>query len=268
MSVKLNETQFARIQKLVESCTGIHLAKHKMTMVESRLQVRISKTHHANFEEYLDSLADRSVNGEFWFFIDKMTTHETSFFREDYQFNILEKLLDTTLKSRPIKAWSAACSTGEEAYSLAMILQDTLGTGNWSLLGTDVSELSIEQAKACQYDLSGAEKIPAHYRKSYCLKGIGEFSDHFTLVKSLRSHCQFQSHNLLKPKGKDLYDVIFLRNILIYFSTEIQQLIVTNIISALKLNGLLFLGHSENILRGNPNVTLIDNCTYQKVGYE
>ncbi|OIQ26799.1 MAG: chemotaxis protein CheR [Vibrio sp. MedPE-SWchi] len=268
MAVKLTEGQFARIQQLVESYTGIHLAKHKLTMVESRLQARIAQTNSSGFDEYLNSLSDRRVNGEFWFFIDKMTTHETSFFREDYQFEILESLLQSTVKIRPVKVWSAACSTGEEAYSLAMVLQDALGVGGWSLLGTDVSELAIEKAKTCQFDLAGAEKIPTHYRRSYCLKGVGEYSDHFTLVKSVRNACQFQSHNLLKSKGKDLYDVIFLRNILIYFSTEIQQLIVANVIAALKLGGLLFLGHSENILRDNPNVTLVDNCIYQKVGYE
>ncbi|MGF1694613.1 protein-glutamate O-methyltransferase CheR [Vibrio kyushuensis] len=268
MAKVMSDEQFVQIQKLVEAYTGIHLASHKRSMVENRLQARLATNQCDSFNQYLSSLADHSEEGEFWQFIDKMTTHETSFFREEYQFEALCRLLPSLCETRQIKVWSAACSTGEEAYTLAMVLQNVVGSGRWSLLGTDISELAIEQAKRCQYDLSLAEKIPSHYRRAYCLKGVGSFSDHFTLIKALRNFCHFQSHNLLQSKGHNLYDIIFLRNILIYFPTETQLLIVNNILSALKVSGFLFLGHSENVLRDNPNVELIDNCIYRKVAHE
>ncbi|MCK6261877.1 protein-glutamate O-methyltransferase CheR [Vibrio sp. ZSDE26] len=265
---RMNDNQFGQIRRLVESHTGIHLANHKRTMIESRLKIRLVKNGFNSFDEYISALLDRSTQGEFRHFIDKMTTHETSFFREDYQFEILMDLLQKSSISKPIKVWSAACSTGEEAYTIAMVLQDMLGTGHWSLLGSDVSELSIEKAKSCQYDLSLSEKIPSHYRRAYCLKGIGGYSDHFTLVKSLRDFCHFQTHNLLKPMGQSLFDVVFLRNILIYFSWTTQKQIVNHVITALNDGGLLFLGHSENILRDHPSVELVDNCIYRKVNSE
>ncbi|WGW01583.1 protein-glutamate O-methyltransferase CheR [Vibrio sp. YMD68] len=268
MAKTLSDRHFNHIQNLVESYTGIYLADNKRGIVENRLQSRLNASQCQNFEQYLASLDDRSEKGEFWTFIDKMTTHETSFFREEYQFFALRELLETSHLTQPINVWSAACSTGEEAYTLAMVLEDTLGEGAWSVLGTDISDLAISQAKLCHYDLPAAEKIPSRYRRAYCLKGIGAYSDHFTVVPALKKHCHFQSHNLLKPVGEALYEVIFLRNILIYFSSEKQRLIVRNSINALKQNGLLFLGHSENILRDNPNVELVDNCIYRKVANE
>ncbi|OCH69002.1 chemotaxis protein CheR [Vibrio genomosp. F10] len=268
MTKILTDSQFTHIQNLVESYTGIYLPNSKRGIVENRLQSRLTYRQCQSFEEYLITLTDRSENGEFLSFIDKMTTHETSFFREAYQFDALRDLLISSRQSNPISVWSAACSTGEEVYTLAMVLQDAIGKGAWSVLGTDISDLAIQKSKLCNYDLSAAEKIPSSYRRAYCLKGVGTYSDHFTLVPALKKYCDFRTQSLLTPVGSELYEVIFLRNVLIYFSHEKQQRIVGNIINALKINGLLFLGHSENILRDNPKVELVDNCIYRKVAHE
>lgn len=265
--VTLSSDQFKLIQRLLESHTGISLGEHKRVMVESRLLNRLKVNNCENFEQYLNLLAANTSEEEIAYFVDRLTTHETRFFREQHQFQQLKELLQQQRKKGVLRAWSAACSTGEEAYALAMTLDDLLGRSNWSLLGSDVSSLAVEEAKLCQYPLDAAEKIPSEYRKQYCLKGVGECEGHFTICQDIRRFCRFTQRNLLDmPKTEpDKFDVVFLRNVLIYFSPAKQRQIIENVLAHTEEGGLVFLGHSENLLKNHPKMTMLQNCIYRKV---
>ncbi len=170
MTVAMNEIDFLQIQQLFEKYTGIRIAEHKFTMVENRLASRLRDLGYSSYTQYLEGLQREQSKKELGVFIDRLTVHETYFFREPHQFNYLKKYLEQKYTHQPIKAWSAACSTGEEVYSLAMVLSDVLQAGKWKVLGTDVSTQAIESAKRCQFELSLAEKIPSQYRRNYCLR--------------------------------------------------------------------------------------------------
>ncbi|WP_070965182.1 CheR family methyltransferase [Vibrio sonorensis] len=261
----LTKAQFACVQTVLEQNTGIRLGQHKRVMVENRLANRLKLTNCESFDQYLSIITSGNNEDEFHWFIDKLTTHETSFFREAYQFEHLKHLL-TDMPCSSVKAWSAACSTGEEAYSIAMTLDDICGSANWSLVGSDVSAAAILKARKCRYELSLADKIPSEYRQKYCLKGVGEHEGYFTMSKVIRRFCQFKQYNLMNSDAHSQYNVIFLRNILIYFDSHKQGTIIDNVLSQLLPNGLLFLGHSENVLRGRSEVVQIENCIYRRTG--
>ncbi|EGA70290.1 MCP methyltransferase, CheR-type [Vibrio sinaloensis DSM 21326] len=265
MQPSMTRTQFGQIQNLLESYTGIRLGEHKRIMVENRLSARLKAKKCPSYDDYLLLLSSGENSEEFGWFIDKLTTHETSFFREPHQFESLKQILRRRKSITPIRVWSAACATGEEAYSLAMLLTDELGTASWSLVGSDVSQASLNKARECRYQISLVERIPANYRKAYCLKGVGDYDGYFTVSHDVRRFCQFTQTNLLSASFEQEFEVIFLRNVLIYFDVAKQQQILTNVINQLVVGGYLFLGHSENVLKGHPQMEIIENCIYRRV---
>lgn len=266
MTAAMSEMDFLQVQQLFERHTGIRIAEHKLTMVENRLASRLRDSQCSSYTQYLERIQDESGKTELGIFIDRLTVHETYFFREPHQFKYLANYLQQKHIHQPLKAWSAACSTGEEVYSLAMVLSDVLEVSHWKVLGTDVSTQAIETAKRCQYELSLAEKIPSQYRRNHCLRGVGKFSDHFILSKAIQQRCHFKALNLLEDDVGETFDIIMLRNVLIYFDQNTQQTLAKKVIEQLNIGGLLLLGHSENILKDHPNMEPIETCIYRKVG--
>ncbi|RTZ16580.1 protein-glutamate O-methyltransferase CheR [Vibrio aquaticus] len=260
----INKAQFKSIQKLMETHTGIHLGEHKRVMVESRLKTRLPYRDCTTFDDYIQLLYTPKNGEELDYFIDRLTTHETRFFRESQQFEQLSDVIQEWPTSAPIRVWSAACSTGEEVYSLAMVLDQSLGARQWSITGSDISQAAVTQAKACQYDISLVGQIPTELKRAYCLKGVGEFDGYFTISNQLRRRCHFIKQNLLSPKFDQPFHAIFLRNVLIYFDVEKQNQIVDGVINQLHHGGYLFLGHSENVLKQHPKMRFVDNCVYRK----
>lgn len=264
MNASMTPEQYRTVQLIMENCTGIHLAEHKRVMVESRLASRLKATNSVSFDEYLSVLTSSEHGQELQCFIDRLTTHETRFFREDSQFDQLANILVEYASSSPFKVWSAACSTGEEVYSLAMVLEQHLGTSKWSVLGSDISESAIKQAKQCHYAIDFAEQIPRDYRKQFCLRGVGKFAGKFTISEQLRRFCKFECNNLLEPPASRKFNAVFLRNVLFYFDVCAQKRIVDNVIEQLEEGGYLFLGHSENVIKSHPLMQMVDNCVYRK----
>lgn len=260
----INEAQFRSLQQLMESHTGIHLGEHKRVMVESRLKARLSYRDCTTFDDYIRLLYAPTNCEELDYFIDRLTTHETRFFRESKQFEQLTDALQEWPTSTSLRVWSAACSTGEEVYSLAMVLDQAFGARQWTVTGSDISQSAITQARACQYGISLVGQIPAEFKRAYCLKGIGEFDGYFTICDELRRRCHFMKQNLLSPKFDQLFHAIFLRNVLIYFDVEKQSQIVDCVINQLHDGGYLFLGHSENVLKQHSKMRFVDNCVYRK----
>lgn len=265
--MRLSDDEFRGINKVLERNTGIVLANRKKDLAFNRLISRVRTLGCRSFNDYLLKVNTLGEHAELAIFVDRLTTHETYFFREPEQFEFLrEYYRKAGNRHYPIKAWSAACSTGEEVYSIAMVLDDLFQTGNWGLTGTDVSETAIALAKEGHYAISTVNKIPKAYRIAYCLKGVGVHQGSFIVAKSVRRYCQFYVDNLLDLKViVTNFDIIFLRNVLIYFSETRQQEIIDTVVRRLNKGGLLFLGHSEALRRKRYDLEVVAPCIYRKV---
>ncbi|EGQ9933782.1 CheR family methyltransferase [Vibrio vulnificus] len=263
--MSMTNQQFKLTQKLFEKQTGILLGDHKKHMVENRLRSCLRACECDTFERFFNTLNSDAHSDMIDCLVDKLTTHETAFFREKYQFDLLEQTLKHRAYASEIKAWSAACSTGEEAYSIALVLDKHCENGHWQVRGTDISRPSIEAAQAALYRLADAESLPAEMRIKNALQGTGEFQGLFTFSEHLKRHCRFRVMNILTEPDGEMFDFIFLRNVLIYFTPPRQQQIIANVEKVLKPGGLLFLGHSENVVREAAGLMLVANCVYRKV---
>ncbi|WP_421684710.1 CheR family methyltransferase [Stutzerimonas urumqiensis] len=226
---------------------GVSLAPSKKALVNGRLSKRLKATGCASFAAYHE-LIGANLEERQWA-IDLLTTNETYFFREPRHFDYLrEKLLPAHPRGRAFRVWSAACSSGEEVYSLAMVLADTLGGDGWSVLGSDLNTQVLAKARSGHYGMARTEGIPHACLKRYCLKGKGNQAGTFLVGRELRARTEFRQINLnagmppLEP-----FDVIFLRNVMIYFSQETKAQVVRRVVGLLRPGGLFFIGHSESL---------------------
>ncbi|AWL13122.1 Protein-glutamate O-methyltransferase [Saliniradius amylolyticus] len=249
-SVVLSDRDFGVIRDWLYRKAGIHLGDIKKTLVSGRLQKRLRQLSLTDFRAYIELLESAENGVEHQVAINLLTTNETYFFREKPHYDFLEqRILPDTDPRKPFKVWSAASSTGEEAYTTAFILSRYFGKhGQWEIEGTDINTEVVEDAKRGIYPLSAAKKIPLEYLKESCVKGKGKDAGLFRIRNELRSKVNFGTLNLINPERRlGPFDVVFLRNVLIYFSLPDKQKIVQNVIKNLKPNGWLLVGHSESI---------------------
>ena len=197
--------------------------------------------------------------------VDRLTTNETYFFREPQHFQFLGQLISRPPPSaHPFRVWSAASSTGEEAYSIAMVLQDRLGQRPWEVIGTDLSTSVVDAARLGLYPISRAEGIPDYYLNRHCLKGNGKFHHKMLISKALRERVNFRVANLLEPLPNiGQFDVIYLRNVLIYFDMPTKAAIVRRVLGQLKPDGFLFSGHSESLANLDLPLTPVKTAIYR-----
>ena len=261
---QLSDTEFSQLQTLMRQVSGIIMADHKKQLVAGRLMKRLKALGCRNFSEYVHLLSDPGHQDERRLAVDLLTTNETFFFREEPHFQFLRAVL-ADWDSRPLRIWSAACSSGEEVYSIAMLLHELLpGRNNWSLLGSDLCRHALETASVGIYPMSRAQAIPPEYLKRYCLKGVGELDGLLQVKPELQTNVSFRCINLNARLPADLptFDLIFLRNILIYFDTSGKKAIVENVLSRLKKGGGLFIGHSESLYGLDLPVTSCGSAVY------
>ena len=183
--------------------------------------------------------------------VDLLSTNETYFFREPGHFDFLRNnILPDHPVGGPMRVWSAASSSGEEAYSIAMLLGDVLGKSSWEIFGSDISTRVLEKARRALYPLARHEGIPEGYLKRFCLRGKGPHEGSFLINTELRDRVRFAQINLNKSLPElGEFNVIFLRNVLIYFDFETKQKIINRLGSVLSPGGYLFIGHTENLQR-------------------
>ena len=181
--------------------------------------------------------------------VDLLTTNETYFFREPKHFDFLrDHILPQHPAGKPFRVWSAASSSGQEAYSIAMILAEGLGDKPWEITASDLSTRVLEKARGGHYPMEHAEDIPQQYLSRYCLKGVGAQDGTFLVERSLRNRVNFMQVNLNKALPKlGEFDLIFLRNVMIYFDIETKRQVVRRIMALLKPGGYLLIGHSESL---------------------
>jgi len=249
--IELTQKTFIRIQKIIYEEIGVDLKISKKTMVKSRLLKRLRSLRFNSFEDYLSFLEGNDQ--ELVILYNFLTTNVTHFFREKHHFEYMEnKILPELLieNKKVIRVWSAGCSSGEEVYSLAIVLKEFFPK-NWTIkiLGTDINTEVLNIAKIGVYSKKSVEKIPYTLLKKYFFLGKGKNKDFFKVKNSLKDLVTFGRLNL----NDDVYpiknkiDMIFCRNVFIYFNQSTQKQILRKFYKQLIMNGHLFLGHSESI---------------------
>ncbi|MBH9552156.1 CheR family methyltransferase [Inhella gelatinilytica] len=248
----LQPSTFRAITELFHRISGIRLVEAKQALVYGRLQkLALDEGQGQDVEAFAQRLIKGQVPDRLMVeLVNRLTTNETYFFREPQHFEDLRKRAEAAKSSKEFVLWSAASSSGEEAYSIAMLLADCLGLKHpWSIYGTDLSTNMVEAARQALYPLERGRNIPTEYLKRYCRKGGGPYEGQFLMNAELRARAQFMGANLMQPLPKELpqFDIIFLRNVLIYFDAAAKADIVKRVIGRLKPQGVLYTGHAESL---------------------
>jgi chemotaxis protein methyltransferase CheR len=258
--------EFAWIRAFLLERTGIELKNGKESMVMGRLDRRLRHYGLDGYAEYFARLGDHDPI-ETQLAIDLLTTNETYFFREPSHFEFLAQVVQALpQRPTPVRVWSAACSSGQEAYTIAMTLAESLPPEReWQVVATDISSRMVETARRGMYPIEAAETIPRHLLQAYCLKGRGEYEGFMAIDRRLASHIVFQEANLIDlPRNLGLFDVIFLRNVMIYFGMETKRLLVHQMIELLRPGGYLILSHSETLNGISTSLRTIQPSIYHR----
>lgn len=244
-----NQQDFERIRKMIYDHAGISLGPHKFDMVYSRVARRLRANKLQTFTEYLNLLALNPAD-EWEAFVNSLTTNLTAFFREPHHFPLLAEHIKKIKGTRPVSLWCSAASTGEEPYSIAMTLADLYGgiSPQVKLLATDLDTNVLAKGRSGVYSMDRLEKVPKDLLKRYFLRGGGPQDGQGKVRDELRNMITFRQLNLLDENWpiQGPFDVIFCRNVMIYFDKETQYKILKKFAPLLRPDGLLFAGHSES----------------------
>lgn len=265
-ALTITDKEFAQFQRFIFDAAGITLSSSKKALVCGRLAKRVHQHGLNNYAQYLDMLSSGEASDEVQTAVDLLTTNETYFFRESKHFELLRELArEHRGQTRPMRVWSAACSSGEEPYSIAMVLADVLEHGAWEVLGTDISSRVLQRARTGHYPLARTRLIPPAYLKRFCLRGVGAQDGTLLIERELRQRVQFMQANLnaqLPRMGP--FDVIFLRNVMIYFNGDTKRQVVARVLGQLERGGHLFIGHSESLHDITNDVVQVSPAVYRK----
>lgn len=243
-NIELNDKEFELFQKLIFSEIGVFLGDSKKFLVKNRLLKSLYKYKLNSYGDYYRLI---QVNkSEKTNMLNLITTNETYFFRENVHFEFLKEQIIPSFINKKIRVWSAASSVGAEAYTIAMLLKYNCIT--YEIYGSDINTEVVKKANTGLYPIKWIEKIPEHLRSKYCLKGKGKHEGWFLLDRALLENMKFQQRNLIENNSDlGLFDVIFLRNVLIYFNDDTKQTIIENVLKNLKPNGYLIISLTEHI---------------------
>lgn len=245
----LAQREFDFFRQWLFSKTGISLNDSKKSLVNGRLSKRLNRLGVGSYTDYIRIIRNGDTD-ECQTLINILTTNETYFFREQKHFDFLLNVILPEYKDpSSLSFWSAASSTGEEAYTTAFLLAERFGSqAGWSIKATDINTEVVRIAQRGVYPLDAAMKIPEPIRKKYCLKGKGKDQGFFRICPEIRRNVMFSAHNLMQPLAGNLpFDVVFLRNVLIYFDMDEKKKIIQNVMNAMQPDGWLLVGHSESI---------------------
>ena len=253
LTVQIEPREFARVCELLYRTAGINITKGKEGLVMSRLGKRLRALGLDSYQDYLAHIEDDASGAEFSMMVDVLTTNKTSFFREDEHFTHLREHVLPTLVAggREIRIWSAACSSGEEPYTIAMVctaLLDKRDAVRVKILATDISSRMLAKARAGSYSAEQVREVPAHQLQAHFTKtGLGAAAV-YVVDETIRSLVRFAKLNLMETwpmQGR--FDIVFCRNVMIYFDPETQSRLVRRFHEILAPGGHLFVGHSESL---------------------
>jgi len=265
----LSEETFRKISAIMYDTVGLSFNDSKRPLISSRLSGRIERIGLGSFEDYLAVLEDQSQAAEFQMAVDLLTTNETYFFREPKHYELLAQHLVARKDKSPLSIWSAASSFGDEAYSTAMLLSELQQKGqigeDWSILGTDISHRVLLSAKEAIYPEDRLRQVSPEQMKRYCLRGEGPASGQVLMQDKVRSRVQFGQLNLTRDfSGLGPFDVVFLRNVLIYFDPPTKVDVVDRVLATLRPGGLFFMGTAEGRVNCRTHLTSIAPGAYRK----
>ncbi|MBN2171602.1 MAG: protein-glutamate O-methyltransferase CheR [Candidatus Krumholzibacteriota bacterium] len=269
MQTQLTQSQFGEIRDLMYRHSGVNLQPGKEELVKSRLNRRLRTLGLADFAAYLDLLREDRSGRELSFMIDELTTNKTSFFREQPHYDLLrERLLpDWRRRGGPLRIWSAGCSTGEEPYSLAIQLLAAVPDGgrrDAMILATDISPTTLAVMREAIYPGEALADVPAEWRQRYFEALTGEKDGLYRVREEVRALVRQARLNLMGTwPMRGPFDMIFCRNVMIYFDAETRERLVRRFLALLRPAGCLFVGHAESINASRHGLTYVQPAVYR-----
>jgi chemotaxis protein methyltransferase CheR len=267
-AIELNDSQFSDICELIYRNSGIHLKAGKESLVRSRLMRRLRAVGTQSVDAYLDYVKSDQGANELFHLIDVMTTNQTGFFRENAHFDFLRNQILPSLNSRRLRFWSAACSSGEEPYTLAILLRETIAeidAKDVCVLATDISHRMLEIAKRGVYTRDRLRTVPPHHLKTYFDAVQPADRSAYRIKDCVRRLVKLAWLNLSAAwPMKGPFDVIFCRNVMIYFDRPTRQRLVNRFWRLLRPGGVLFVGHSEGLSAINHKFHFVCPATYRR----
>lgn len=271
----LTDSDFWKLSSFIYTNYGIKLPITKKIMLQSRILTRLKSNNIDSFKEYCDFvLSGKCGESEIINMIDLVSTNKTDFYRESPHFDFMKSAVlpefVENYSGKPLKVWSAASSSGEEVYTIAIVISEFLegkNTFDFSIFGTDISSRILVKAALGIYPLERVDVIPLVQKKKYLLRGKNKETPIVRIIPELRAKTKFERLNLVDESynvPKD-FDVIFCRNVLIYFDRETQEKVVTKLCNHLKVGGYFFLGHSESIVGIDVPLVQVKPTMFQKI---
>ena len=273
--VPLSDREFSYITDLLFERFGIFLSDQKRVLVAGRLSKRLRELELSTFTDYIEYLSADKTGGELSELINRITTNHSFFFRERDHFDFLSQAVLPEIEEGgkmksggpSVRIWSAGCATGEEVYSISMLLKERYGQRlsaiDPGLLATDISLAALTEAKAGEYAEAKLRELPVNYRNSYFFK---KDESTWAISEDIRSMVMFKRLNLMADSYpmKGLFDAVFCRNVMIYFNPESREKVVNAIYRYVKPGGYLFIGHSESLNRETCPFEYVRPAVYRK----
>lgn len=264
---RLSLREFEQISELAFQNTGIDLRSGKQELVQARIGKKIRQGQFSSFKEYYQHVENDDTGNELMALLDALTTNFTSFLREVAHFDLLRKTILPDIGG-PIRIWSAACSTGEEPFTIAFSLLEELGSAGSSrirILASDLSSRVLETAGRGIYQAERFSDCPPDWPRKYLLRGSGRHEGWYRVKPSVRSLIEFRRLNLMETfRPAQLFHVIFCRNVMIYFDKPTQEQVVNRLAGCLEPGGYLLIGHSESLTGLNHPYDYVKPAVYRK----
>ena len=273
--IPITDQQFRHLALLITSRYGIKFPEEKKLMFQARLQKRLRSLQFSSFQQYAHFIyhSPEGAN-ELEIMADLLSTNKTDFFREPDHFDYFRQMAVPQLlnmRKRTLNIWSAGCSSGKEAYSLAIVLEEMKNQNpdygfDYRLIATDISGRMLERAARAIYAYDKIRMVPEHLRSRYFLKSKDQSDPRVRVCKAIRDKVTFQWHNLMDEHYAFpfLFDVVFLRNTLIYFDRSVQQSVLHKVLYQMEQGGYLFIGHSESVIKHRLPLLMVAPGVYRK----
>jgi len=275
-NTELTDAEFNKLSAFIYKEFGIKLPYAKKIMLQSRLHKRLKALNISTFKDYLEFVFSKEGQSEIIQMINVVSTNKTDFFRESAHFDFLRQQLlpqiaQTRNLSSPLKIWSAACSSGEEVYTIAITMEEFRNQSQrkleYSIIGSDISTQVLQIAQSATYPLNRIDVIPLELKKKYFLKSKDPDKQLVRLIPDIRKRVSFQRLNFMDSSyniGTDKFDIIFCRNVLIYFDKQTQERVINKLCDKLADNGVFFMGHSESLAGINAPLIQIQPTIFRK----